>query len=106
MMEPALRVEDQRGLDQRKVGEGLREVAELTERNRVVLLREQPDVVSQVEQALEQLARLPLFPLQGEDAGEPERAGKEDAFAAAGGRRRRASSAVAQRRARRPSARA
>ena len=40
------------------MGERLREVAELALRDRVVLLGEQPDVVGQAEQPLEQRAGL------------------------------------------------
>ena len=50
--------EHQRGVDQREVGERLREVAELAAGDRVVLLGQQADVVAQAEQALEELARL------------------------------------------------
>ena len=44
--------------DEREVRERLREVPELTPRDGVVLLGEQADVVAEVEQPLEQLARL------------------------------------------------
>ena len=61
--------------------ERLREVAELTAALRVVFLREQADVVAEVEQALEQLARLVSLPLPGQHLDEPERAWQEDALA-------------------------
>ena len=48
---------------------------------RVVLLREETDVVPQREQPLEQLLRLLAAPLEREHLDEPERAGEEDAFA-------------------------
>ena len=51
-------VEVVRAVHQRHVGERLREVAEHALRRRVVLLGEQPDVVGEPEQALEQRARL------------------------------------------------
>ena len=47
---------------------------------RVVLLGEQAEIVAEVEQALEQLARLVVPALEPEDADEPERAGEEDAL--------------------------
>ena len=47
----------ERGLDQRHVAERLREVADLPRVPRVVLLAEQPDVVAQRQQPLEQLPR-------------------------------------------------
>src|SRR6476646_3722768 len=48
----------QRGADQRQVAEGLREVPQLAASRRVVLLRQQADVVAQVEQPLEHLPGL------------------------------------------------
>ena len=47
------------GVDERDVGEGLRKVAELASRARVVLLGKEADVVAQSEQPLEQRARRP-----------------------------------------------
>src|SRR4051812_10741352 len=67
--------ECQSGIHQREVAERLRKVAEVAARDRVVLLRKQPDVVAQVEQPLEELARLVVPPLKLEHAHEPERAG-------------------------------
>ena len=48
--------------DEREVGEGLREVAELRPAMRIVLLGEQTDIVAQREQPLEELARLVVLP--------------------------------------------
>ena len=50
-------------------------------RDRVVLLREQAEVVAQAEQPREQLARLVDAAEQREVGREPERAGQEDALA-------------------------
>ena len=52
------------GGDERQVSEGLREVAELTARDGVVLLGEQPEIVRQPDQALEQGMRV-VVPPQG-----------------------------------------
>ena len=51
-------------------------------RVRVPLLAEQPDVVAQVEQPLEELARLVAASGQGEGVGEPEAAREERALVA------------------------
>ncbi len=51
---PRVAVQVQRGLDQRHVAEGLRGVADLALIPRVVFLAEQPDVVAQGQQPLEQ----------------------------------------------------
>ena len=56
--------ERDRRVDEREVRERLREVAELPARSRVVLLGEQADVVAEVEQPLEELARLVVLALQ------------------------------------------
>src|SRR5207253_239157 len=69
--------ENERRAYQAEVGEGLREVAQLAAGDRVELLREQPDVVPEVEEPLEQLARLVLLPLQRKHLDEPERAREE-----------------------------
>src|SRR5438093_13644001 len=74
--------EDERRLDQREVRERLRKVAELAPGDGVVLLGEEADVVAQVEQTLEELARFLVAPLERQHGGEPERTRKEDAFAA------------------------
>src|SRR5919201_5497043 len=72
--------DDDRGVDEREMGQRLREVAEQTAGARVVLLGEQADVVAQIEQPLEQLARLVELALQREYVREPERAGQKDAL--------------------------
>jgi hypothetical protein len=64
------------------VGKGLREVAELASSDRVVLLGQQTNIVTKVEQPLEQLARLVVTALQLEHRYEPERARDEGALAA------------------------
>ena len=71
----------ERRADEREVGERLREVAELPAGDGVVLLGEQPDVVAEVEQSLEQLAGLVELALPGEYLDQPERAGEKDALA-------------------------
>ena len=52
------RAEIERGVDQRDVREGLREVADQPARRAVVFLGQQPDVVAQRQQPLEQRSRL------------------------------------------------
>ena len=75
--------------------------------DRVVLLRQQADVVAQVEQALEQLARLGVPALQRQRVGQPERARQEHALAGLDAvHRRRRCAAGSAGRARRRSARA
>jgi len=74
--------EGERCANQCVVAEGLGEVAELAAGEGVVFFGEQADVVSQVEQPLEQLAGLVVRSLHGEHLGEPERAGEKDAFVA------------------------
>src|SRR5438105_9192471 len=74
--------EDERGVYEREVGEGLGEVPQEAAGLGVVLLREQPDVVSEVEQPLEELARLLQPALEREGVREPEGARQEDALAA------------------------
>ena len=58
----------------------LREVAELAPCDWIVLLREEPHVVSDREHALEEDARLFVAALQDQVVGEPERAREEDAL--------------------------
>ena len=61
---------------------------------RVVFLGQQPDIVAQRQQALEQRARL-VVPAEQKVVGEPEAAGEEGAFAGEPvGRRRRCRSAA------------
>src|SRR3954454_18396389 len=73
----AVPAEHERGRDEREVRQRLREGSELSFRHGVVLLREQPDVVAQVEETLEDLARLIMMPLLVKHRGEPERAREE-----------------------------
>src|SRR4249919_258203 len=77
-----LAAEDPGRFDQRKVGERLREVADLPAAGDVVLLGVQAQVVAQGEQPLEQLPRLGLAAVERERLDQPERAGKELALAA------------------------
>src|ERR1700736_193449 len=50
--------QQQRGVDQRDVREGLRKISQLSLRFRTVFLRKQSEIVSHIEQPLEQFARL------------------------------------------------
>ena len=68
-------------LDEREMREGLREVADESLALRVVLLRDQPEVVAEGEQPLVELHGLVEPPLPREHRDEPERAGEEDALA-------------------------
>src|SRR5438477_11924872 len=65
-----------RCVDERDVREGLREVAEVAARARVVLLGKQADVVGEAAKALEELARLVAAPEHDQAVGEPEAAGE------------------------------
>src|SRR5258708_32096188 len=65
------------GVDERDVREGLREVPELPSETRVILLRQEADIVAQCQQALEQFPRLGDAPLQDEVVGEPKTAGEK-----------------------------
>src|SRR5205085_9016771 len=69
------------GVDQRHVRERLREVAYLPAQARVVFLRQQPEVVAKLEQALKQLARLVRASEHHVRVGQPEAAGDERDFA-------------------------
>src|SRR5690242_1261255 len=72
-----LAAEDPGRVDERQVGECLREVADLPAAGDVVLLGVQAQVVTQGEQPLEQLPRLGLAAVERERLDQPERAGKE-----------------------------
>ena len=61
--------------------ERLREVPEQAPGRGVVLLRQQPEVVREPDEPLEQGARLVVAPEQLVAVGEPERARQEHAFA-------------------------
>ena len=65
------------GVDEREVRERLREVPDLPPGRDVVLLREEPEVVPEREQPLEELLRLLAPALQHHHLHEPERAGQE-----------------------------
>ena len=72
---PARQRED--GVDEREVREGLREVPDLPPGRDVVLLGEEPQVVPEREQPLEELLGLLAAALQHHHLHEPERAGQE-----------------------------
>ncbi len=67
--------------DEGQMGERLREVAEHPLRNRVVLLRNQAEVVAEADEPREELFRLVAAADQGEIRCEPERARQEDPLA-------------------------
>src|SRR6202011_2723482 len=73
-------VQIQSRCDQGDMRECLRKVSDLPLRVRVVLLREEPNIVPQRQQALEQGTRLPVAVLQRIVVGEPKTAGEERAF--------------------------
>jgi hypothetical protein len=66
--------------DERKMRKRLREVSDLPLCSRIVLFREQADIVAKRQQALEQGARFRIAVLQRVVVGKPETAGKEDTF--------------------------
>ena len=74
---PGVVLEVERGLDQRHVAEGLREVADLPAVARVVLLAEQPDIVAHGQQPLEQPHRVAGPADQAQRVHQPEAAGQE-----------------------------
>jgi hypothetical protein len=78
------------GVDQGDVREALPEVAELTPGARVVLLREQAEIVAKRQQMLEQPLGVGLAAEHGVDVGQPEAAcklkGSRAPPASAGGR--------------------
>ena len=65
------------GLHQADVGEGLRKVANQAMVGRVVLFRQQADIVSQGEQALVEADRFVSAAQEGEGVNQPEAAGEE-----------------------------
>ncbi len=71
------------GVDQRKVAEGLREIAEQPLRARVPHLRQEPDIVGEADDAFQIGARLAVASLHAEAVGEPAGAGDERAFVGA-----------------------
>src|SRR6476620_6018692 len=70
----------ERRADESEVGERLREVAEEALRLRVVLLRQQAEVVRKAGEPLEERQRLLVPSQQLVTVGEPERAGEEHAL--------------------------
>src|SRR6516162_1736402 len=72
--------EVRRGVDDRNVGESLREVPELPFTDRIVFLRQQTEIVSERKQALEQRDRIIAAANQCQAVGEPEAAGEKNAF--------------------------
>src|ERR1700684_3529722 len=69
-----------RRIDERQMRECLGEVAKLTTAVRIVFLRQQPNVVAQRQQALEQSPRLLVPPEQHVIVDQPEAAGEESAL--------------------------
>ena len=65
------------GVDERHVGEGLREVAHLPSGPHVVLLGQQPEVVAQTDQPVEHGVGVVVAADQVETVGHPERTGQE-----------------------------
>src|SRR5579875_3112015 len=80
---PGVAAEVERCLDKRHVAERLRCVPDQPAVPRVELLAEQPDVIPQAEQLLEQFHGLVPLPGQLQGVGEPEAAREERALAAA-----------------------
>ena len=79
---PEIRSQVEGGVHQADVGEGLGEVANQAIVGRVVLFRQQSDVVSQAEQALVEADCLVTASHEGEGVNEPEVAGEEDPLVA------------------------
>jgi hypothetical protein len=77
-----VQVEVERGLDERHMAERLRRVADLTRIPGVVFLAEQPDVVAQREQPVEELMCLFVAADHVQGVGQPEAACQERALAA------------------------
>src|SRR5213596_3650931 len=75
-----LRLERQRRLDEARVGEPLREIAEVLTGRRIHLFREQPEVIRMRDEALEDLAGLALHSQSGQGVDEPEGARQESAL--------------------------
>ena len=68
------------GVDEREMRQCLRKVPGLPANERIVLLGEQPNIVGNTGDTLEQLARLRNVAEQDVRIGEPESAGKKCAF--------------------------
>ena len=69
-----------RRIDERHVRQRLRKIAEHASFSRVVLLREQADVIAESDQTLEQCFRVGPASAEAKGVGEPERAGEEQPF--------------------------
>src|SRR4051794_16864716 len=65
-------VQVQRRVDQRQMRESLGEIAKVAARPGIVLLGQQPDIIAQANQSLEQGARFVTSALQYEVVDEPE----------------------------------
>src|SRR5690242_2706603 len=71
-----------RRVDQAHHAERLRGVSDLSAAGRVVFLAQQPNVVAQSQQSIEQLGCLVVVADAAQRIGQPEAAGEEDALAA------------------------
>jgi hypothetical protein len=69
-----------RRVDQSDVGERLWEIPDLAAGSRIVFLRQQSNIVAQIEKPLEHHARVGIPALQDVVVGEPKAASKESAF--------------------------
>src|SRR5437762_14361751 len=67
-------------IDQRDMREGLREIADLPAGSGVVFLRQQSEIVAQIEKPFEHHPRVGIPALQDIIVGEPEAASKERSF--------------------------
>src|SRR5215472_14423833 len=68
------------GVDQSQVRETLRKISKLPAGDRVVLFSEQPKMIPDREQPLEQFLRFRHSPLEGVIVGQPEAAGQKGAL--------------------------
>src|SRR2546423_6894816 len=69
-----------RRIDQRDMREGLREIADLPAGSRVVFLRQQSEIVPQVEKPFEHRPRVGIPALQDVVVGQPKTASEERSF--------------------------
>src|SRR5687768_2184315 len=74
-------MEVSRCVDQSDVREGLRKVSQLAPCGRVVLFRQQPDIIAERQQPLEDFFCLFVLSLKGENVGQPEGAKQKDSLA-------------------------
>src|SRR5271168_3402523 len=70
----------ERSVDEREMRKGLWEIAKLAAFARIILLRQQPDIVAQAEQTPEQRSRLRMTTLQHKIVRKPEAAREEHAL--------------------------